>query len=108
MGVGASINNYDYGDQSQRQSNREDTTFEVSLQYQSSSTSKVGLKLRESDYIYPFRSSLSIYDNGYRQHDLMATLDWAYSEKTRFYGQLGAVKKKDITSQLVISCRLAV
>lgn len=91
LGLGVYRSTFDYGDSQQKTLNREESTVEASLQYLSSSSSKVGIKLRESDFRYPFRT---FPDNGFQQHDLMGTLDWILSTKTRFQAQAGIVKKE--------------
>lgn len=104
LGLGVYRSTFDYGDSQQKTLNREESTVEASLQYLSSSSSKVGIKLRESDFRYPFRT---FPDNGFQQHDLMGTLDWTLSTKTRFQAQAGIVKKKGTIRRIVTFCNLA-
>lgn len=91
LGFGVYQSTFNYSDSQQQSLNREESTLEATLQYLSSSSSKMGIKARESNFRYPFRGFL---DNGFQQHDLMGTLDWSLSTKTRFQGQAGIVKKE--------------
>jgi exopolysaccharide biosynthesis operon protein EpsL len=96
LGMGASKSTTNFADSLQRYQNRDETIWNASLDYLDSSSSKLGIRIRESDYYYPNHQLYSLFalDDGYYQHDLMTTIDWAYTAKTRLKGEAGIVKKE--------------
>ncbi len=99
VGMVASESKLSYADIIQRTLNREDKAWETTVHYLSSTSSKIGVKLREADGKYPnqainFFSMISMTDNGYHQREILATADWSYSGHSLLQGQAGTVQRK--------------
>jgi hypothetical protein len=63
----------------------------------SSASTKVGVKLRETNGHYPNQAVdfISMLDNGYHQREILATVDWNYSGHSMLHGQAGQVQRKN-------------
>ncbi|MES1980883.1 MAG: XrtB/PEP-CTERM-associated polysaccharide biosynthesis outer membrane protein EpsL [Pseudomonadota bacterium] len=96
VGMGVSKNNISYSDINQQSQNREDDLWEATLQYLSSTTSKIGIKQRETKGNYPNLAinSPALLDNGYHQHEMLGTIDWMYSGSSQLHGQGGVVQRR--------------
>jgi exopolysaccharide biosynthesis operon protein EpsL len=96
VGIGASKSKLSFSDIIQRTWNREDDVWETTLQYLSSATGKVGVKLRETNGHYPNQpvDFFSMLDNGYHLREILATVDWNYSGHSLLQGQAGTVQRK--------------
>jgi len=75
---------------------RTEDAAELGLQYISPTSSTVGLQLKRIDGNLPNRELISsiLYDNSYRQTELNATANWAFSGNSRFTGRLGYARRK--------------
>ncbi len=95
VGAGVSRNRLTFPDPTQRFSNRRDDAWETLLQYVSSANNKVGVKLRETTGYYADQlvDFVNLLDNGYRQRELYATLDWNDGGHNLFQGQAGRVQR---------------
>ncbi|HEX7455442.1 MAG TPA: hypothetical protein VF296_05300, partial [Gallionella sp.] len=91
VGIGASKYKLSYADIIQRTWNREDEVWETTLQYLSSATGKVGIKLRETNGHYPNQALnfVSMIDNGYQQREILATVNWWNPSGHSLWGQAG-------------------
>lgn len=96
VGIGASKNKLSYHDIILRTLNREDDVWETTLQYLSSATGKVGVKLRETNGHYPNQAVdfVSMLDNGYHQREILATAELNFSGHSLLQGQAGTVQRK--------------
>jgi exopolysaccharide biosynthesis operon protein EpsL len=94
-GIGASKSKLSYADIIQRIFNRDDDVWETTLQYLSSATGKVGVKLRETNGHYPNQAVdfIRMIDNGYHQREILATLDWWNPSGHNLWGQAGTVQR---------------
>jgi exopolysaccharide biosynthesis operon protein EpsL len=96
-GIGVSRNIYSFADIQQSYLNSDTDVWETTLQYLSSTTSKIGLKLRETNGYYPNQAIdyVTMVDNGYQQREILATLDWNDGGHNLFKGQAGSVQRND-------------
>lgn len=96
VGIGASTGRLTYADAALSASNREDDALETTLHYLSSTSSKIGIKLRTTNGNYPNQpiNYAGMVDNGYRQSEALATADWNFSGHSLLHGQAGAVQRK--------------
>lgn len=97
VGIGASKSKISFSDIIQRILNSENDVWETTLQYLSSASTKVGVKLRETNGHYPNQAVdfISMLDNGYHQREILATADWNYSGHSMLHGQAGQVQRKN-------------
>ena len=96
-GIGVSKNKYSYSDILQSNLNSDTDVGEITLQYLSSTTSKVGIKLRETNGHYPNQAIdyVSMISDGYQQREILATLDWNDGGHNLFKGEAGTVQRKN-------------
>jgi exopolysaccharide biosynthesis operon protein EpsL len=96
--VSAGTSRYDLTNSagSQNYLDRTEDAAELGLQYISPTSSTVGLQLKRIDGNLPNRELISsiLYDNSYRQTELNATANWAFSGNSRFTGRLGYTRRK--------------
>ena len=94
-GIGVAKYKITYSDTIQSIWNREDDIWESTLQHLST-TSKLGVKLRETNGHYPDQplDFVRLLDNGYHQRELLATLDWNGGGHNLFQGQAGTVQRE--------------
>jgi exopolysaccharide biosynthesis operon protein EpsL len=97
VGIGASKSKISFSDIIQRILNSENDVWETTLQYLSSASTKVGVKLRETNGHYPNQAVdfIRMIDNGYQQHEILATLDWNDGGHNLFWGHAGPVQHKE-------------
>jgi exopolysaccharide biosynthesis operon protein EpsL len=97
VGIGSSKSKISFSDIIQRILNSENDVWETTLQYLSSASTKVGVKLRETNGHYPNQAVdfISMLDNGYHQREILATADWNYSGHSLLHGQAGQVQRKN-------------
>jgi exopolysaccharide biosynthesis operon protein EpsL len=96
VGMGVSRNTISYADINQRRQNRADDVWETTLQYLSTTTSKLGIKHRETTSTHPNLAVnfASMLDNQYHQREILATVDWIYSGHSQLRGQAGMVQRR--------------
>lgn len=96
VGVGASKNKLGFPGSVLSIFDRTDDVWETSLQYSSSAGNKLGIKLRETNGNYPNQTVdfINLFDTGYRQREILATINWNDGGHSRFQGQAGTVRRR--------------
>lgn len=96
VGVGASKNKLTFPDATQSFLDRVEDVGETSVQYVSSANNKAGIKLRETNGHYPGQAVdfVNLLGSGYRQREVLATVDWGNGAHSEFHGTGGTVRRR--------------
>ena len=95
IGLGLSKNKLRFPDSILNTLDRQDDVWETSLQSLHSAGNQLGIKLRETKGTFPNQplDFINQVDTGYRQRELLATIDWNISGHSRFQGQAGTKQR---------------